>query len=323
MPISSALLEGLRKLADIDDATWGDGSKTMTMFFRGCGAAYIADATASTTVPDDKKDLDGELVWTIYSHVHADYKAIIEDEKSGLAAWKKLKARFEKSTMSRRLKARSDFYRAVKVARKTLKGLGCEPGEVETTDVLLINLHSSWAGVRTSITSNKDEQKLEDIISILNGSTVEPVKQESDDEVPAVGLMAAASRLGSGGRRGNGGSGGGAGGGGYSGSGGRSRGHAGDSGGGRGSDDKGYHWCDPTNENHCHRCGRSGHIAARCIHDMPQHIKDWVMDNSPRERSHAAAESANEVHIFGDNEDDGFFDNGSNQYHNISAPLRI
>ncbi|KAJ7082794.1 hypothetical protein C8R44DRAFT_992144 [Mycena epipterygia] len=112
--------------------------------------------------------------------------------------------------MSRRLKARSDFYRAVhdpslpidvfinkvKNARKILKGLGCEPGEVETTDVLLINLHPSWAGVRTSITSNKDEQKFDDVVGILNGSTVTPpVKEEADDAPSDLAMAATTARF--------------------------------------------------------------------------------------------------------------------------------
>ncbi|KAF7333941.1 hypothetical protein MSAN_02396000 [Mycena sanguinolenta] len=348
MPISSALLAGLAKLDDLTEDSWGSWSKTMVMFFRGCGAPYIANAAAA--VPDGKADIDSELVWTIYSHVHADYQGLIEEEKSGLAAWKILKAHFEKSSMSRRLKARSDFYRTehepslpidvyigkVTSARKALKGLGCEPGEVETADILLLNLHPSWATVRTTITSNKDEQKLEDIISILNGSTVDPVKQEISD----LAMAAQNGSFGSGGRRGGGA-------------------------GGAGPRNvvmevsvaaaaipieavqvlravmrmeavlalrvvplrttKGFHWCDPTNENHCHRCGRSGHIAARCIHDMPQHIKDWVMNSSPCERANtAAAEHAHYTYNFNDVSDDSDDEPDAPRYDgNIQIPLRI
>ncbi|GJJ14832.1 hypothetical protein Clacol_009100 [Clathrus columnatus] len=57
------------------------------------------------------------------------------------------------------------------------------------------------------------------------------------------------------------------------------------------TDEKGLHWCDLTNEGHCHCCGRKGHIAARCITDMPQEIKDWVLGR-PKLSAHAA---------FGDN----------------------
>jgi hypothetical protein len=48
-------------------------------------------------------------------------------------------------------------------------------------------------------------------------------------------------------------------------------------------DNKGYRWCNPVNNQGCHRCGRTGHIAARCMYEMPQHVKDWLM--APRSRS--------------------------------------
>ncbi|KAJ7102797.1 hypothetical protein C8R44DRAFT_808560 [Mycena epipterygia] len=180
-----------------------------------------------------------------------------------------------------------------------------------------------------TITSNKDEQKLDNVIGILNGSTVDPPVKQEDDGGPALAMATTASRFGSGGRRGGvgGGHSGGHDGHGY-GSGNHGNGSGGSGGaphGDQNSDDKGYHWCDPTNENHCHRCGRSGHIAARCIHNMPQHIKDWVMNNSSRERSHAAAESAHhlyglELDYVGSKGDDR---DGRQYYNNVEVPFRI
>ncbi|KAJ7785149.1 hypothetical protein DFH07DRAFT_763757 [Mycena maculata] len=184
-------------------------------------------------------------------------------------------------------------------------------------DILLMNLQPLWSGVRTSITSNKDEQKL-----ILNGSTVDPPVKDEDDETLLGAMAAGHARFGSGGRRGGAG-----GGNGYSGGGSSVHARGGRYGGGSGNhptDEKGHHWCDPTNENHCHRCGQSGHIAARCIHNMPQHIKDWVMGNPSHERSHAAAESAQHVHTYDDVGTDSEDDEYRPQYSNgIQVPLRI
>ncbi len=56
-------------------------------------------------------------------------------------------------------------------------------------------------------------------------------------------------------------------------------------------DSKGFHWCDPTHDNHCHRCGRQNHIAAHCIYDMPQQVKDWVLGGP----WHSETASANTV----------------------------
>ncbi|KAJ7750158.1 hypothetical protein B0H14DRAFT_2636230 [Mycena olivaceomarginata] len=68
---------------------------------------------------------------------------------------------------------------------------------------------------------------------------------------------------------------------------------SGDDGHGMGMEDKnGYRWCDPTNENHCHRCGRRNHIAARCVADMPKDIKAWILDRpGAHERSNAVHET--------------------------------
>ncbi|KAJ7875147.1 hypothetical protein B0H14DRAFT_2568919 [Mycena olivaceomarginata] len=57
-------------------------------------------------------------------------------------------------------------------------------------------------------------------------------------------------------------------------------------------DKNGYRWCDPTNENHCHRCGRRNHFAARCMADMPKEIKTWILDRpGAHERSNAVHET--------------------------------
>jgi hypothetical protein len=59
-------------------------------------------------------------------------------------------------------------------------------------------------------------------------------------------------------------------------------------------DKKGFHWCDPTNEGHCHHCGHPGHIAAHCIYNMPQDVQDWVM-NYPK-GAHSPPPSTNPNH---------------------------
>jgi hypothetical protein len=73
-------------------------------------------------------------------------------------------------------------------------------------------------------------------------------------------------------------------------------GHGHGSGKGNGSDglvdDKGFRWCDTTNENGCHRCGRPNHIAARCMYNMPQGIKDHLLTlNSHLAQQHAQSAS--------------------------------
>ncbi|KAL1658177.1 hypothetical protein GGF50DRAFT_121116 [Schizophyllum commune] len=44
-------------------------------------------------------------------------------------------------------------------------------------------------------------------------------------------------------------------------------------------DDKGYRWCN-VNGDDCHRCGRAGHIAAFCMYNMPEAIRQKISDRA-------------------------------------------
>lgn len=282
MAIGNAILKGLESVPELNDSNWFTWSKPMIKFLNACGAQYVHDPLTAA-VPKDKEVLDGEINWLIYGKVSEDWQYLVADVEHAWESWKALKGQFEKSTMGSRLKARSEFHnvvhdpskpishyvQSVMAARAVLKSLGHEPDDVETGDVLLMNLHSSFDTIRTTILTSKDEPSLSTIKSTLLGSTASADVFIKSEPSP----IALAARAG--GRRGfgTGGSGYGAGGSGY----------------GSREDEKGFRWCDPTQESACHRCGRPGHIAARCIHDMPQHVKDWVM--SPPGRS-ASAQTA-------------------------------
>lgn len=271
----------------------------MDRFLLGNSATWILENKAE--VPTDKKDLDQQISVCIYTSISEEYQYLVEGLTSGLVAWKAVLQHFQKTSISRRLKARQEFYHvthdptrpidvyihAIISARSTLQNLGCTIEDTETTgmDVLLMNLHPDYHTIRTSILTAKDEPTLDSVKSILTGASVSAivtVKQE-----PTGFALAAQGRRGfQSGNRSHGQT--------------RSRSPQGSSqrgnwnfqsGHSSGSksdrppsrqDDKGFRWCDPTNERHCHRCGRSGHIAALCIYDMPQHIKDWVMNNPSR-----------------------------------------
>jgi hypothetical protein len=53
-------------------------------------------------------------------------------------------------------------------------------------------------------------------------------------------------------------------------------------------DSLGHRWCNPTSAN-CHRCGRSGHIAHKCMHVMPTFVRDWILSNSRSAYSQSTA----------------------------------
>ena len=276
----------------------------MEMFFRVVGGTYLVDKVAA--VPEGMKGLDGTLVAYLWSKLGEEYRYLMQDHQgSTLEAWKNILSHFTRSTMPRRIQARQDFYHVehdpsepigvyiynVTKRRQALVDLGCKVEDVEMLDVLLMNLHESFASVKTTILTQKDEPKLEEVKAILMGGAQSAMPSIKTEPSSAAFATQAGFRGGRGGSGYRGGAG---------------SGYAGRNGSGRASsrpssprpapsrEDKGYRWCDPLNEGHCHRCGRSGHIAARCIHDMPQHVKEWVMNGPPHQpdSGHFAAEES-------------------------------
>ena len=123
-----------------------------------------------------------------------------------------------------------------------------------------MNLHPSFHTIRTSILSSKTEPMLPEIKTILTGasSSILPTPKREDIDTAMVAHNqrdgVKCNRL-------------------------------------PHKDKKGNRWCNPTNEGHCHWCGRMGHIVSRCIHDMPQQVKDWIMGGAPNQ--HEDQETSN------------------------------
>lgn len=272
------------------------------MFFLGVGM----DGIISGSPPSDPSELavwrklDRQIIAYIYSKVDPDYHYLIQDLESGQEAWKALKGHFEKSTTGYRMQAREQFYsithdtskpidfyiQSLTAAKRKLSALGVKVDDTEFMDVLLMHLDPSFYPIRTTILAQK-EPTLEQVITLLTSST--------SADLPSDFVMAAQYRRnrGSVGFTGNGGS---------SGSWRKqeNRQQAQEAGlGGSGSpvDSKGFRWCNPTNEGACHRCGRSGHIAARCMYSMPQEVKDWLMAGSPQ-NNNLSQEQANTAYHF-------------------------
>ena len=132
----------------------------------------------------EKVALDRRLVGLMYSRISPSYQFLVADKKSGLLAWKALKAQFERSTMARRIKARTEFdevrhdpsqpidiyIHVVEAARLTLKGLGIIVDNAHVKDVLLRNLDPAYDTIRTSILSSATEPDLATIKVTLSSS---------------------------------------------------------------------------------------------------------------------------------------------------------
>ncbi|KII82844.1 hypothetical protein PLICRDRAFT_47475 [Plicaturopsis crispa FD-325 SS-3] len=264
---SSSLLAAIRALSDSNWFVWKKG---MSMFLLANSAGGVLDG-----VVPKQEGLDGTLLPFIWSKIAPEWQ-FVEDAVGAVAAWKALQAHFEKSTMSNRLAARQALYSVVHdpqqpvslyiqsltAARAKLDALGVKIDDQEFKDVLLMRLDDSFDSLRTTILAQSPEPDLARISSLLtssalSGSFASAVKGEESETA----LSSRSSRS-------------------------RAKGES-----ARSSsapvDAKGFRWCDPTADGVCHRCGRSGHRAARCMFDVPSHIKDWVMSTAspPHSRS--------------------------------------
>lgn len=294
MSLPSSVTRGLDKIPNLaGDENWQLWEEGITRFVRGAGASYIVKDT-TTEVPKGKEDLDEQIGWQLYGKVEEKCRGVLKGKYGGWESWVALKEKYEKSTMSRRYRARKAFYRvhhdpnepidnyitSFTNARDALKALKIVIDDIEAADVLLMNLDPSCETIRTTILAQPKEQTFDQIIATITTSV--PSASEFSDSLPPT-MAYGASMFDSSdpyvalavrhGLRGVGRSGGG------------SAGNAGNAGGQGGQgrvDEKGYRWCDVTNENHCHRCGRPGHIAALCMYAMPDSIKDWIMASAHR-----------------------------------------
>ncbi|KAK7012419.1 hypothetical protein R3P38DRAFT_2550237, partial [Favolaschia claudopus] len=158
----------------------------------------------------------------------------------------------------------SVYIRAMADAVKKLTAMNVTIDETYHKDRLLINLHPSFSAVHTVVLARATEPTLKEVTDLLTASSGDPgIKQEDDGLSPlaflARGLphppprtaLAAKSSSPLTGTI---------------------------SADGFPQDSQGYWWCDPTSSN-CHRCGRTGHIAHKCMHTMPAFVKDWINSN--------------------------------------------
>jgi hypothetical protein len=264
-----------------------DYKSGMEMLFMAAGADYLIDATSSTTIPTECVKLDKQLVFYLWARIDDDLKYIIQDTRtSALKAWLALLSHFQKSTMPRRLAARQHLYsvehdkskpidvfiHAITSAAKALADLGYKVEDTEIKDILLMRLDDSYASVRTSIMTARDEPDLATIKSLLISAASSFT--QSTGPVAAAHMVSApyrpphqrSSRT--------------------------PPSHIGASSQPLPPDDKGYQWCDTSNTQCCHRCGRPNHIAAFCIFTMPQYVKDWVMKGGYKEQVNLATQSS-------------------------------
>lgn len=223
-------------------------------------------------------DSDDIITGTVTPPTDADQLAIY-NKANGKLAYLALKMKFEASSFSRHITLCKAFYgcvhnpnehvdiflESVTKAKAQLKAIGIKVDDDATKDVILGNLDELFKDIKTSLLTQPTEPSLDIIRSVL--STSNPlINPEANikSEVRDIALATSNFR-----ER-------------HSGSGKRGEQGSGKSNAAEGrDDDRGYWWCNPTHDNHCHHCGCTGHIAPRCITDMPLNIKSWVLSRPP------------------------------------------
>jgi hypothetical protein len=195
--------------------------------------------------------------------------AIVE-VKSGREAWAALKAEHEKDTPSTRMNLRQRFYalshdpaagvmpfvNEVLTVVRQLESIKRKPKNDEITDKLLIGLHSSFAAVRTNLSLRTPEPSIKDITAALkefeDNETLRPsFSAPIDSAIKEESLLYAQK----GGRHGSGG-------------------------GGFKPKFDDFDWGNSKGRDGvCFRCGRFGHIAGKCVADMPTDAKERVLNH--------------------------------------------
>ncbi|KAJ3967210.1 hypothetical protein EV361DRAFT_931797 [Lentinula raphanica] len=279
MGIASHHIASLENVELISPSTYGSVSKIWNMFFTGIGANYVREfADKVPTAPVDKTAIDTELVLIIYARVHPDYRHHLDGLTSGLKIWHAVRDFCVTTNLQNQVNiwhrfthVHHDIDRPIGVyisqvdsLVRALEGFGYRPSTTFHLYTLLDNLDSTYRSVRSAIYNMSPIPTLETVKAKIASECVDHADLDSDD--PVVKTEGAyAARFGSSQYPHR--------------SGGSNR---------TSGDDGKFRWCSANHPDQCRRCGRTGHISDRCIHDMPQHVKDWVISGAPKSgRNHS------------------------------------
>lgn len=287
MGLPAGAVRQIEAMETITHETWPAARRKLEMFARGAHIPWMTDSTVSVGSKTD----DDEAVFLIYMKVQAEYQSLFDATTTTQSLFKKLVSTFEVSNMTTRMAARDAFATvthdpskpidlyivAIEDAVRRLTRLNATPSELEIKDRLLLNLHPAYHAIRASLTASVQEPSLAAVKAQLRTSgaavALEPVvKQEEQD----IALAARPDRRDA-----------------------RTGGRPRDP--GFGGSTRKFRWCSAVSPDQCRRCGISGHISDRCVYDMPEHIKQWVMDGPPsasrRDRhAHRDADSSDDAH---------------------------
>jgi hypothetical protein len=246
--------------------------------------------TAAAVVWDT---MDKRAYSFLYFLIEPIYQSIIIDSSSGTAAWKALKAEYEKDSCAARLSFRHQFYNIhhdpskpvsifideVQSIARQLTSISRPPGKDEVEDIILLRLDTSFEAIRSSLITRATSPSLTEIISAIKQFEINqrvsyssfaspPIKTEVNDAMAAFhrGRSQKPHKI-------------------------------------RGiipmsdtsvygpvaNSDREFDWGNTKDTpGACFRCGTPGHVAANCVHDMPSAIKFKIVSAKPNQINHSA-----------------------------------
>uniref|UniRef100_D8QE77 CCHC-type domain-containing protein n=1 Tax=Schizophyllum commune (strain H4-8 / FGSC 9210) TaxID=578458 RepID=D8QE77_SCHCM len=227
------------------EANWHSFAEAFIDFCTGVGADHIVD---NSSLDSSKKALDNAIGYVLSGMLEKDVKDGVPGKRGGQELYQGAEG-----------ESLEQFIVEVRAKAQVLKDMGITISDTEILDVILMNVHHAFIATTTILLAQTTEPKLNDTISTLTSSpalNVDVVKKEEYSSSP---LLAANAARGSHAPR-------------------HPDGHQADLTGGW-VDDKGYRWCN-VNGDACHRCGRAGHIAAFCMYNMPEAIRQKISDHA-------------------------------------------
>ena len=262
--IQSNILEQVVKLNGDNWHTWQ--SQIMMAFQSNESDEIIAgiekepSANKADELRDWKKKNKLTMTYT-WSCIEPKWQHLVLGETSSSIAFVKLKMQFEALNFSHSVALQKVFYDtvynmsqlieiyiwSVVDAKSQLKVIGVKVDDDTFKDIILMNLDNSFSGVHTSLLTQPTEPSFNTIHFIFGSSTniVHPGILIKPDKFSMAAKLG--QRCGGGKEMRS------------PGCGNSSENWRDHSAGGGIKDEKGYRWCDTTNDHHCHCCGHTGH----------------------------------------------------------------
>jgi hypothetical protein len=206
----------------------------------------------------DAKDKHGYSL--LYFLISSNDRSAITEHSSGSAAWKELKDEYEKDSSATRLTLRNRFYtthhdpskpvtifiESVQSIARQLNSIGHALGKNEVEGVILLHLDPSFEPVRSSLIAWEKEATILEIVAAVKQFEANQIVVQSALQPQVkqedMGNEAMAAQHGGGGEL--------------------------------------FDWGNTQGrEGVCFRCEKHGHVAAKCVADMPPGVKAKILNH--------------------------------------------